>query len=75
MGIVGLVAARMGADVALTDRRPLLSLLRGNAARNWLAGVPDPRWVIVATREMAVSSKCHGAAACVRRRLHCQMPC
>jgi predicted nicotinamide N-methyase len=43
VGVAGLTAARLGANVLLTDRRPLLSLLRGNAARNWLAGTPDPR--------------------------------
>lgn len=43
VGVAGLTAARLGAHVVLTDRRPLLSLLRGNAARNWLAGAPDPR--------------------------------
>ena len=42
VGLAGLTAAQLGATVALTDRRPLLSLLRGNAARNWLAGTPDP---------------------------------
>lgn len=44
-GAVGLVAAAMGATVALTDLRSLLPLLRGNAARNWLMGTPDPRHV------------------------------
>ena len=43
VGVAGLTAARLGAHIVLTDRRPLLSLLRGNAARNWLAGTPDPR--------------------------------
>ena len=42
-GVVGLLAAALGATVALTDIRALLPLLRGNAARNWLMGAPDPR--------------------------------
>lgn len=42
-GAVGLLAAALGATVALTDMRALLPLLRGNAARNWLMGIPNPR--------------------------------
>lgn len=46
VGLAGLVAAQLGAHAVLTDRRPLTSLLRMNAALNWLAGTPDPRWEI-----------------------------
>ncbi len=41
-GSVGLLAAALGATVTLTDIRTLLPLLRGNAARNWLMGIPNP---------------------------------
>ena len=53
VGVAGLTAARLGAHVVLTDRRPLLSLLRGNAARNWLAGTSDPRSTHTHTRDAA----------------------
>ena len=43
IGMVGLALAALGADATLTDKAALLSLMRGNAARNWLAGTPCPR--------------------------------
>lgn len=57
VGLVGLALARLGAQVTLTDRAPLLGLLRRNIARNWLSspgtrcasptleGGPQPRSV------------------------------
>lgn len=37
MGLVGLVMARLGANVFLTDKASMLSVLRTNIAKNWLA--------------------------------------
>lgn len=34
---MGLALARLGAQVTLTDKPPLLGLLRRNIARNWLS--------------------------------------
>lgn len=42
VGLVGLALARLGAQVTLTDKPPLLGLLRRNIARNWLS-TPGPR--------------------------------
>ena len=42
IGMVGLALAALGADATLTDKAALLSLMRGNVARNWLAGTPRP---------------------------------
>ena len=49
MGLVGLALARLGARVTLTDKPPLLPLLRRNIAANWL-GTPCVRCVIQARR-------------------------
>ncbi|KAK9844006.1 hypothetical protein WJX81_001714 [Elliptochloris bilobata] len=38
VGAAGLALAALGARVTLTDKPALLPLLRGNIARNWLAG-------------------------------------
>lgn len=43
-GAVGLLAAALGANVTLTDLKQMLPVLRGNAARNWLLGTPNPKW-------------------------------
>lgn len=43
-GAVGLLAAALGASVTLTDLKQMLPVLRGNAARNWLLGTPNPKW-------------------------------
>lgn len=45
MGLVGLSLARLGAQVTLTDKPALLSLLKGNVARNWLGEKPRPGYV------------------------------
>lgn len=42
IGMVGLALAALGAEATLTDKAALLSLMRGNVARNWLAGTPRP---------------------------------
>ncbi len=42
VGLVGLALARLGAQVTLTDKPALLSLLRGNVAKNWLGERPPP---------------------------------
>ena len=45
VGLVGLSLARLGARVTLTDKPALLSLLKGNVARNWLGERPRPGYV------------------------------
>eukprot|EP00891_Asterochloris_glomerata_P000109 jgi/Astpho2/109/Aster-x0894 len=42
IGMVGLALAALGAEATMTDKAALLSLMRGNVARNWLAGTPRP---------------------------------
>ncbi|KAL3138792.1 hypothetical protein ABBQ32_005634 [Trebouxia sp. C0010 RCD-2024] len=42
VGLVGLSLARLGAEVTLTDKPALLSLLKGNVARNWLGERAHP---------------------------------
>ncbi|KAK9815244.1 hypothetical protein WJX72_000525 [[Myrmecia] bisecta] len=42
VGLVGLVLAKLGASVMLTDKPALTSLLRGNVAKNWLGARPHP---------------------------------
>ena len=42
VGLVGLALATLGAQVTLTDKPALLSLLRGNVAKNWLGERPPP---------------------------------
>ena len=46
VGLVGLSLARLGAQVTLTDKPALLSLLKGNVAKNWLGERPRPGYVI-----------------------------
>jgi len=43
VGLVGIALARLGAAVTLTDKPPLVGLLRRNIAANWL-GSPCVRW-------------------------------
>lgn len=45
VGLVGLSLARLGAEVTLTDKPALLSLLKGNVARNWLGERAHPGYV------------------------------
>ena len=42
VGLVGIALARLGAQVTLTDKTALLSLLRGNVAKNWLGERSPP---------------------------------
>lgn len=46
VGLVGLSLARLGAQVTLTDKPALLSLLKGNVARNWLGERLRPGYVL-----------------------------
>lgn len=46
VGLVGLSLASFGAEVTLTDKPALLSLLRGNVARNWLGERAQPGYAI-----------------------------
>lgn len=47
VGLVGLSLARLGAAVTLTDKPALLSLLKGNVARNWLGERVRPGYVMI----------------------------
>ena len=47
-GLVGIALARLGATVTLTDKPPLVGLLRRNIAANWL-GSPCIRGARAAT--------------------------
>ncbi len=56
VGLVGLALARLGATVTLTDKPPLVGLLRRNIAANWL-GSPCVRCGRVQQRSHVHPSK------------------